>query len=345
MGQMGEKYERYRDYISANWRFNSTARQWTPLLPAQNPPGRAAHALSQAPCTTRQPGCSTVLLFGGLEAGLYKAETWIWDGLNWARPQLTLEPSARIHPALAFDAARNETVLFGGFGQITPNLSDTWIWSGSQWQQRVPAASPPPMQSYSMAYDPLRAETILVGVPVSVPWFETWAWNGMTWLRKTSGFPPSLVKFGRLAYDGASGEMVLYGGTTFLLDSPTDEVWTWNGTAWTPRIVTTNPGRRIDHSMTTDSAGQIIMFGGTNGVSTQRYSGIWIWQRPEGGNPRDAAPEVVNHTDYRSVFSAAPATRGQGDPDGTSAQICVAVSRLGRETSASDPEAWRAVER
>lgn len=61
-----------------------------------------------------------------------------------------------------------------------------------------------------------------------------------------------------------------------------DQTFTWNGSIWTPRIVSTNPGKRVGHTMTTDSLGRIMLFGGTNANSqyVPSLNDVWIWNKP-----------------------------------------------------------------
>jgi hypothetical protein len=62
-----------------------------------------------------------IVLFGGSATG-YVADTWEWDGKNWTQINTTGAPSARGAHAMAYDAARQRTVLFGG----TSGGSETW---------------------------------------------------------------------------------------------------------------------------------------------------------------------------------------------------------------------------
>jgi hypothetical protein len=39
---------------------------------------------------------------------------------------------------MAYDAARQETVLFGGEPASTDTLGDTWIWDGGTWAEQLP---------------------------------------------------------------------------------------------------------------------------------------------------------------------------------------------------------------
>jgi hypothetical protein len=70
-----------------------------------------------------------VVLFGGT-TGTESGETWEWDGVAWTlRSSLGVSP--RVDHALAYDSARGETVLFGGFDKSGSRRGDTWAWRSS----------------------------------------------------------------------------------------------------------------------------------------------------------------------------------------------------------------------
>src|SRR3712207_3891263 len=63
------------------------------------------------------------LMFGGLtapDAASARAydldETWIWDGTRWIRRYPAHVPPGRTSHAMAYDAAREQIVMFGGHG-------------------------------------------------------------------------------------------------------------------------------------------------------------------------------------------------------------------------------------
>ena len=62
-------------------------------------------------------------------------------------------PPARFWPAMTYDAAHEEVVLFGGLVGGTMN-GDTWIWNGSNWILETPATAPSPRWTAGAAYDP-----------------------------------------------------------------------------------------------------------------------------------------------------------------------------------------------
>jgi hypothetical protein len=59
-------------------------------------------------------------------------ETWLFRSGAWSRASSPVAPSRRLHFGLAYDPARQSTVLFGGQapGHL---LSDTWEFDGARW--------------------------------------------------------------------------------------------------------------------------------------------------------------------------------------------------------------------
>src|SRR4029077_1440766 len=93
--------------------------------------------------------------------------------------------------ALAFDAARGRTVLFGGT-TVAPAtaLNDTWEWDGTQWTQALPVASPAARSGHALGYDQARARTLLFGGTTGAALQgDTWEWDGTAWTQTASTGP------------------------------------------------------------------------------------------------------------------------------------------------------------
>ena len=121
------------------------------------------------------------VLFGGADPdGNLFGDTWEWDGENWTQME-DVGPSSRLEFAMAFDAERKQTLLFGG-GPNQPNpefqFADTWGWDGQAWTQ-LADSGPGKRTSHALAYDSERQRTVLFGglLPVA----DTWEWDGTEW--------------------------------------------------------------------------------------------------------------------------------------------------------------------
>ena len=78
-------------------------------------------------------------------------------------------PLPRVYHAMAFDSARNRTVLFGGLAPITDLtarlFSDTWEWDGTCWTQMADIG-PAARMGAAMAFDQTRGRLILFGATI-----------------------------------------------------------------------------------------------------------------------------------------------------------------------------------
>jgi len=106
------------------WQWNGTA--WTSVTtpPAGDPP--SAIALF---------GTNDILMMDGRASAGATMATWRWNGTTWTNLGITGPPS-RFVSRMAWDASRNQLVLFGGMNASGNGMGDTWIWNGSSWNQK-----------------------------------------------------------------------------------------------------------------------------------------------------------------------------------------------------------------
>jgi hypothetical protein len=177
-----------------------------------------------------------VVLFGGfVPSGQDIADTWEWNGTNWTLRSSGGGPSPRGAHRLAYDEARNTTLLYGGYstpGQVT--LGDTWTWDGTSWTSG--AGGPGTLCDQLFVYDPWRQRVVLFGglrfVGASATDLAlTWEWNGLAWTQRTPAASPSArsamahgfspLGSGRiLCGGGATGSGTQF-GTTFSMQPTT----------------------------------------------------------------------------------------------------------------------------
>lgn len=213
---------------------------------------------------------SRIVLVGGT-AGLSHADTWEWDGSNWAQRTATNNPPWRWGHAIAYDAERRRVVLFGGF----PSSADTWEWDGVGWTQRFPSNSPAARSGHTLAYHAARRRVVLFGGqsagPPYIPLGDTWEWNGNDWSRSGGSptDPPPRVGHG-MTYDVARARLVLFGGGDNR--GLSSEIWEWDG-AWTLRVPSSMPTARSGAALAYDTArAKVVMFGGADSVP---LSDLW----------------------------------------------------------------------
>ncbi len=223
---------------------------------------------------------SRVVLFGGFLGtnGPKTDETWEWDGSVWLNvtPVGSNSPAPRSSHALAYDAARQRVVLFGGSISNTNNFSDTWEWDGTRWSDMTPGApGPPARRNHKMAYDSDRSRVVLLGGQTnSIGFDDIWEWDGTAWIERTPGGlqPP---RQNAIAYDLQRSVVVLFGRT----GANVSETWEWDGTIWT-KLTPTGPvpGPRLSHRLAYDAArGRVVLFGGETAAGSLRYGDTWEW--------------------------------------------------------------------
>jgi hypothetical protein len=225
-------------------------------------------------------GRNRLVAFGGEQGTTLFQQTVEWDGSAWQTINPPTRPSARRRPALAYDAARGETVLFGGGFGTNSFLGDTWTYNGTTWTQRSPATVPPSRFGTALAYDSTRQVVVMFGgfVPGGTDIADTWEWDGNNWsLRASSGPTPRGAH--RMAYDQARGVVTLYGGYSTPAQTTLSDTWSWDGATWTQG--TGGPGSLCDQVMAYDPTRQrIVLWGGLrlNGAQTPvDLNGLWEW--------------------------------------------------------------------
>ena len=174
--------------LGDTWSWNGTS--WTRIADFGPPPRlRASMASSDM----------QVSLFGGVESGILPPapvafpDTWIFDGKRWSQRQ-DMGPGARWGHALAFDASRRQTVLFGGLhltaSDPTPAagpLGDTWEHLETGAAPSGPSGPPqspgtPAVQSFTLhptsgATGATVAATVILAQPVNTTMSVLIGWS------------------------------------------------------------------------------------------------------------------------------------------------------------------------
>ena len=226
-----------------------------------------------------------IVLFGGnnSDAPQKRNDTWVWDGTRWLQKSPANKPSQRLLAAMAFDPARGNIVLFGGFDPADPNggeLGDTWIWNGSDWVHQTPSTSPPPRYGAGLAFDPVTQRILLFGGYGDAGELnDTWSWNGTTWNELHPATAPSSRTYVAMSSDPARNGVLLFGGYNFFSGSDLNDTWFWNGTSWKQQLPVTSPPARSFSGLAPDPTGKLILFGGT--LALQNRGDTWSW---DGGN-------------------------------------------------------------
>jgi hypothetical protein len=186
-------------------------------------------------------------------------------------------PQARAYMGMAYDAARQEVVLFGGWNG-SAYLDDTWTWDGTTWAQRMPPTSPGVRGNFGMAYDAARGEVVLFGGwSGSTHLSDTWSWDGVTWTQEAPPTSPSARYDHRMVFDVVRNEVMLFGGQGPL--GMLGDTWTWDGSSWTQESPPRSPEARSLVAMAFDEGfyqGSVMIFGGWDGALGY-LNETWVW--------------------------------------------------------------------
>lgn len=184
---------------------------WAQLASTLSPPARMRHAMAY------DSGRGRAVLFGGLSSGStgLLADTWEFDGStnSWAQVLPATSPPYREGHAMAYDAARQRIVLFGGWNGSSA-LADTWEWTGSGWVAKFTLTYPSARTSSALAYDAARQRVVLFGGDGN-PSFrgDTWEFDGLSWVQLNPTASPSPRLGHGMAYDQSMHRVVLFGGS------------------------------------------------------------------------------------------------------------------------------------
>jgi hypothetical protein len=265
------------------------------------------------------------VLHGGGAGGGSIGETWEWDGCAWCLRD-TGGPSPRQLHAMAFDAARGVTVLFGGRRTVFPYdeyNNETWEWDGYAWSLRS-IDGPSPREAHAMAFDAACAVTVLYGGGV-YSWEtsnyevfgDTWEWDGVQWtLRSTGVIPP--LRAHAMAYDASRTATVLFGGVDedWVLRG---ETWEWNRNGWLLQS-TSGPSPLGGSGMAYDATRQMtLLFGGSSAGGLEGDTWGWkdgVWMHIAAGGPSPRYLPAFAYDESRAVavlFGGGDNYQGLGD--------------------------------
>jgi hypothetical protein len=260
------------------WTF--TGGVWTQLHPTTSPSARDAASF------TNDSLDGYLLLFGGILDTASTPEptnqTWTFVGGTWTELHPSSAPSPRSSAGLAYDAADQYVLLFGGSGNgYGDTYDDTWTYHAGDWTQLSPTSHPIAPWPDGLAYDGFdhvvvytSAENLSYIGPEQVWTFAAGNWT--EWLAghgNNGVYPPE-----RLAevtgYDWHDGYFVLFGGTRPGWQ-PLNDLWSFHGSNWT-NLSPIAPSPRTGAAGVYDAAdGYYLLFGGSGNRSA--LSDTWTW--------------------------------------------------------------------
>ena len=195
------------------------------------------------------------------------------EGQAVAATASSATPPPRAYIGMAYDAARGNVVLFGGWNGVG-YLADTWTWDGATW---APQASNLPrtqgkrrhgLRPGSRGGRPVRRMERIgsAGRHVDVGRHDVDAADPLDisigQVRPSDGVRP------------APGVLVLFGGQG--LSGILGDTWTWNGTNWHLEQPPTSPDARSLVGMADYGLTRVVIFDGWDGFLTYHRQ-TWAW--------------------------------------------------------------------
>ncbi|MDX2091935.1 MAG: hypothetical protein SFX73_28995 [Kofleriaceae bacterium] len=211
-------------------------------------------------------------------------------------------PSTRTLPSVVTDHDGG-VAMFGGFTGVIPlpgitsssslfMFDDHWSWNGNTWlAYDAPTGRPPQRVAPAVGFDPSRQRHVMFGgvVEGSADFTlsdELWEWDGITWTQiPKNGTWPTARLGAAIACGG--GRCLMFGGRTGMsVQDLSDEVWSWDGTAWTA-VTRTGPWptKRWLAAAAYDSVNnRFVAVGGEMGASPQFVWSKEAWALPANGS-------------------------------------------------------------
>jgi hypothetical protein len=225
-------------------------------------------------------GCAAILLSAALVSGQTPNWTRTSSGINQNLPH----PAVRDGGGMAYDAVRNQSILFGGLGggtQGPTSRSDTWAYTGGgTWNQLSPATVPGGRFGNAMVWDSDHDNIVMFGGGfynnnvVIFSFGDTWTWNGTNWTQLSPSTSPAARYLSAAAYDATHNQTVIFGGVG--VAGYLGDTWVFDGANWTQKFPVHTPSARAASMMVYDPIrAKVYMFGGVNNVTY--YGDTWMW--------------------------------------------------------------------
>lgn len=244
--------------------------RWLPATSRENPPpmGYASAAFD--------PSDDQVIMFGGAtEQGLGPAlsSTWAWNQ-GWRTLSPAAPPPGRRFPALAYDPASKQLVMFGGDDASGRPLSGTYLFQGGGWHRLSLPVQPQARTAAAMAFDPRLGELIMYGGSDEAGRLsDTWAWDGSGWSKLSSARSPGPLAYVGMATDPVNASVLLYAGA-----GAKTTTWEWGRQGWTPLRPRQSPPVYSFMSMAEAPAGRgVLLFGGATSYGSGFSAKTWMW--------------------------------------------------------------------
>jgi hypothetical protein len=258
---------------------------WTQLQPPLLPSARSRAAMAT------DSFLGEIVLYGGMDSSSQFAldDTWHWNGTVWQQLAPLTSPGGLARHAMAYDAVRQVTVVFGGRNNLwiaNQALGQTWEFAAGNWTNVAPVLSPLGRVDAAMAFHPATSAMLMFGGADSSgnASDETWSYDGTTWTQSNLIGPRPSARVGAVLVPVLSrNRCVLFGGRDPITTQIFNDTWEHDGVAWT-QVVGVLGGvypPRGEFGLTHDiGRDRLVLFGGAiaNGSlrdDTWEYGAHW----------------------------------------------------------------------
>ncbi len=190
---------------------------------------------------------------------------------DWTQLSPMTPPPVRAGHSMAYDSARNQIVMFGGYNGSSI-VADTWIFDGTDWSRPAVATPPPARAAQPMAYDPIRQKIVMFGgIASGVALSDTWEWDGNNWNQVFPATNPPGRRSQPMVFAYSRGTVVMWGGNgggTLALN----DMWEFNGNDWSQIVTNNAPPARWATDMAFDPVGGgLVLFSGYQSAADTWY--------------------------------------------------------------------------
>jgi hypothetical protein len=130
-------------------------------------------------------GKRTTILYGGLWLGGLYADIWEWDGKTWSALSAPYANPTLDHHVAAYDAKRQQYLIFGGKNYRFTAMGRTSILQNGQIKE-IANDGPASRYNTAMVFDSKREQMVLFGGRIRDgedfnAYGDMWIWNGANW--------------------------------------------------------------------------------------------------------------------------------------------------------------------
>jgi hypothetical protein len=215
--------------------------------------------------------------------------TWEFDGTTWTQFDSTkVAPPSHKFASIAYDQTLKKIVFFGGYDGISAYLDQTWVYDGTLWAQAK--KNPPPQRSHAaMWYDPILKKTVIYGGLGRLTsndrlqrFSDMWSFDGLGWTEIKPATTPGMRYGAAVVVDPKTNHTFVFGGIRVDTDAANNQIqvyandmWEWDGAAWTKVITVLTPPVRENAGFAVDPLrNELVLFAGYSGFY---LSDLWTF--------------------------------------------------------------------